>query len=219
MKRILFVVIWALVMLTAYSQQREFSDSVGRQPATTHILANLPSKAARQAARGYLRQLLDMGPSVHRKAVLEEFLTSRRAWLSQGGEHLEALKPFLSSKDAWERYLAAILIGGTRAQAAQPLLLGQLAREGHRDVRYALEAALAETGQHPLERARSLLRTEMKERANQGVEARRRRLVRLIGNIHRKEVLPVLAELKAMGPPLGEVAEASEYYLKADLGI
>lgn len=204
------------------------SDWGGRQEAEQAILKALPSELG-QAARGYLEQAHQVTPDIHRESLLQKFRQARREWARVGPQAIAQLTPFLGSDQPWERYEAALLLGGTHSAAAIPPLRARLEEEKHRDVGYALNAALAELGDETTRRIQALVAAERAERDRgrampRTLDARARRspeircchLIELVCGVHRPEVV-ALDHLAGDDGALGETHGACRFYLLNDL--
>ena len=194
----------------------------GRPEAEQWIARSLP-KAQSEAAVAFLKQFNYISPNIHQVEVLRSFLAQRQLWIRRGPGAVAALQTGLSHSDPWIRHETAILLGATHIEAAASALRERLRIEPHRDVRYALEAALAELGDHSVERVTYLAKEERAEKDRRRLHSRDEEircchLIDLAYGVHRPEVEQALSGLAGDDGALGEERGACEFYRKADLG-
>ena len=191
------------------------------------VLATLPV-SLRPLAQAYLQQVFDVDPTLQESKVLHSYLAARHDWARRGGACTARLAPLLVSPRPWERIDAALLLGGTHEARAIAPLLAARRRESHRDVTFAFDAALAELGNRPQQRARSLVEAERAEqrrmqagaaRGSRDCEIRCSYLIELGCNIHRKDTLATVERMVGDDGGLGESYGSAKLYLRADLGL
>lgn len=234
-RRLIAVLFWLALLPAGAESPRGFESTgwAGQQEAVQAILSRLPAETRVHAA-GYLEQVNSLTPSIQQPEVLRKFCAARKAWARAGPAMVSRLAPFLQSDKPWERFQAAMLLGGTHSPEAITVLKARAEVESHLDVSHALQAALAELGDRTVERVRSLVAAQRAERdrgremaASGGYDARARRapeircchLIELVCNVHRPEVVPLQKKLAGDDGALGETHRAAEFYLLADLDL
>ena len=206
----------AMLILTSAAEQFEQGDWSGREALKT-VTDPLPGPAS-SAARGYWEQFEGRGNWTTPRS-LREYRRYRHGWAVVGSAQVAQLSQDLSSSDPWERYVAAVLLGGTHSPEALAPLRRRLTVEKHLDVGYALEGALAELGDETTARLRRLSEAEFRHRQEQGrsAEFRSSYLIRLVCNVHRPEVVDLALNLKSDDGGVAEVKMAAIQHMMADL--
>ncbi|MCA9792286.1 MAG: hypothetical protein KC910_10845 [Candidatus Eremiobacteraeota bacterium] len=215
MRPLLAVLFIASLSLAAQADQ--FKKSWGADEGLKAVQARLPAEAA-QAAGLYWQQFDELG-NYTSASTLRRYRQARRDWARLGPSQVSLLVKQLSSPQPWERYVSAVLLGGTHSPAAITPLRQRLAVENHRDVGYALEGALAELGDNTHSRLQRLLDAELGHRKESGRDAELRSifLIQLVCNVHRPEAVEFARHLKSDDGGIAEVKHAALTHLLTDL--
>lgn len=212
MKKFLVAALCTLsVAAQPISDYREAADYLGEQ---------LTPQQAR-GARHYLDQVFNVGPFISSTGVLSLYLKWRKEWKQQANAASPRLIPDLTHQQAWVRGSAALLLGESRQGSAA--LRAQLAKEKDPLARCCLEAALAQQGDHPVERLRRVVEIERKQRVVQPFPRAQEILcihLILIGcNVHRPEAVEVTRHFLGDDGAIGEDHGGAELYQRFDTGL
>ncbi|MGE0494051.1 MAG: hypothetical protein AB7S38_32880 [Vulcanimicrobiota bacterium] len=213
MRRLLAI----LLIASLAAQADQFKKGWGSDDGLKAVLAKLPTETV-EPARHYWQQFDELG-NYTSASTLRRYRQARRDWARVGPGQVAVLVKQLSSPEPWERYVSAVLLGGTHSPAAVAPLRQRLRVETHRDVGYALEGALAELGDDTRARLQRLSEAEFGHRKEPGRDAELRSifLIQLVCNVHRPEAVEIARHLKSDDGGLAEVKNAALTHLLTDL--
>ncbi len=206
-----------IATLVHVAQADQFVKKWSGRDGLKAVVAGWPEPAA-EPARSYWEQFEGRGNWTNYKS-LRKYREARRDWLRVGPAQVGLLTKKLSSSEPWERYVAAVLLGGTHSPQAIASLRGRLAVERHLDVGYALEGALAELGDQTQARVQKLFKAELQHRKELGRDAELRSiyLIQLVCNVHRPEAVEPAFNLKSDDGGIAEVKRAALQHMMADM--
>lgn len=203
--------------LMATAAAEEFDSWAPHPDAEKQVCARLGQDGP--AAKAYLDQIFGLMPNLD-GPTLRRCQRARQQWQRDSQRLRAPLAEMLDDSNAYVRYLAAVLLEHAQDR---DLLRRRLAKETHRDVRHALEAALAEAGDDTVARVRRLVQAEREEKeANRPYQRVREirciHLIDLVCHVHRPEAVRYSRGMSGDDGGLGETWAGDDLYLRADLG-
>lgn len=188
--------------------------------AADYLGQHLTPRQAR-GARHYLDQAFNIGPFISNTGVLSRYLKWRKEWKQLANAAAPRLISDLTHEQAWVRAGAAVLLG--ESDQGGPALRAQLAREQDPLARCSLEAALAQQGDHPVQRLRQIVQIERKQRAVRPFPRAQEILcIHLIAvgcNVHRPEAVEITSNFLGDDGAMGEDHGGADAYLRFDTGL